>query len=77
MKDRRITVRQVTNEFDIRCGSAKDLFTNRLAMRRVSARLLSQLLAPEKKWLKIEISKQQLQRYAYKGNLVLDKSEKM
>ena len=38
MKDRRITVRQVGENFDIGCGTAQDILTNVLGMRRVCAR---------------------------------------
>ena len=38
MKDRRITIRQVGENFDIGYGSAQDILTNVLGMRRVCAR---------------------------------------
>ena len=38
MKDRRITVRQVGENFDIGYGTAQDILTNVLGMRRVCAR---------------------------------------
>ena len=38
MKDRRITVRQVIENFDIGFGTAQDILTNKLGMRRVCAR---------------------------------------
>lgn len=38
MKDRRITVRQIGEDFDISYGTAQDILTNVLVMRRVCAR---------------------------------------
>ena len=39
IKDRRITVRQVGENFDIGYGTAQDILTNVLGMQRVCARL--------------------------------------
>ena len=44
MKDRRITVRQVGENFDIGYGTAQDILTNVLGMRRVCARWVPRLL---------------------------------
>ena len=46
MKDRRITVRQVGENFDIGYGTAQDILTNVLGMRRVCARWVPRLLVP-------------------------------
>ena len=47
MKDRRITVRQVGENFDIGYGTAQDILTNVLGMRRVCAGWVPRLLVPD------------------------------
>ena len=49
MKDRRITVRQVGENFDIDYGSAQDILTNVLGMQKVCARWVPRLPVPEQK----------------------------
>ena len=51
MKDRRITVRQVGENFNIGYGTAQDILTNVLGMRRVCARWVPRLLVPNRRWL--------------------------
>ena len=55
MKDRRITVRQVGENFDIGYGTAQDILTNVLGMRRVFARWVPRLLVPEQKTVSIQL----------------------
>ena len=38
LEDRRVTVETVVRHFDISYGTAQDIMTNKLGMRRVSAR---------------------------------------
>ena len=47
MKNKRNTVRQVGENFDIGYGTAQDILTNVLGMRRVCARWVSRLLVPD------------------------------
>ena len=53
MKDRRITVRQVGENFDIGYGTAQDILTNVLGMRRVCARWVPRLLVTEQKTVRV------------------------
>ena len=55
MKDRRMTVWQVGDSFDIGYGTAQDSLTNVLGMRRVCARWVHRLLVPEKKTVRVQI----------------------
>ena len=54
MKDRRITVRQVGENFDIGYGTAQDILTNVLGMRRVCSRWVPRLLVPEQKTVRVQ-----------------------
>ena len=55
LKDMRITVRQVGENFDIGNGTAQDILTNVLGMRRVCARWVPRLLVPEQKTVSVQI----------------------
>ena len=73
MKDRRITVRQVGEIFDIGFGTAQDILTNVLGMRRVCARLVPRLLVPEQKTARVQICTELQQRLSDEGVLFLNK----
>ena len=62
MKDRRITVRQVGENFDIGYGAAQDMMTNVLGMRRVCARWVPGQLVPEQKTVRVQICTELKQR---------------
>ena len=47
LEDRRVTVETVARYFDISYGTAQDIMTNKLVMRRVSARWVPRLLLPD------------------------------
>ena len=47
LEDRRVTVETVARHFDISYGTARDIMTNKLGMRRVSARWVQHLLLPD------------------------------
>ena len=53
MKDWRITVPQVGENFDIGYGTAQDILTNVLGMRRVCARWMPRLLVQEQKTVRV------------------------
>ena len=55
MKDMRITVRQVGENFDIVYGTAQDILTNVLGMRRVCACWVPRLLVQEHKTVRVQI----------------------
>ena len=48
LEDRRVTVETVARHFDISYGTAQDIMTNKLGMRRFSARWVPRLLLPAK-----------------------------
>ena len=73
MKDRRITVRQVGESFDIGYGTAQDILTNILGMRRVCARWAPGLLVPEQKTVRVQISTELQQRLSEEGYSFLNK----
>ena len=55
MKDRRITVRQVGENFDIGYGTAQAILTNVLGVRQVCACWVPRLLVPEQKTVRVQI----------------------
>ena len=73
MKDRRITVRQVGENFDIGCGTAQDILTNVLGMRRVCERWVPRLLVPEQKTVRVQICTELQQRLSDEGDSFLNK----
>ena len=73
MKDRRITVQQVGENFDIGYGTAQDILTNVLGMRRVCARLVPRLLVPEQKTVRVRICTELQQRLSDEGDSLLNK----
>ena len=68
MKDRRITVPQVGENFDIGYGTAHDILTNVLGMRRVCARWVPRLLLPEQKTVRVQICTELQQRLSDTGD---------
>ena len=73
MKDRRITVRQAGENFDIGYGNAQDILTNVLRMRRVCARWVPRLLVPEQKTVRVQICTNLQQRLLDEGDSFLNK----
>ena len=73
MKDRRITVRQVGENFDIGYGTAQDILTNVLGLRRVCARWVPRLLVPEQKTIRVQICTELQQILSDEGDSFLNK----
>ena len=73
MKDRQITVRQVGENFDIGYGTAQDILTNVLGMRRVCALWVPRLLVPDQKTVRVQICTKLQQRLSYEGDSFLNK----
>ena len=73
MKDRRIIVRQVGENFDIGYGTAQDILTNFLGMRRVCARWVPRRLVPEQKTVMVQICTELQQRLSDEGDSFLNK----
>lgn len=72
MEDRRITVRQVAENFDISYGTAQDILSNRLGMRRVSARWVPRLLSPEQKDVRVKMCRELIQKHSEEGDSFLN-----
>ena len=64
MKDRRITVWQVGDSFDIRYGTAQDSLTHVLGMRRVCARWVGKQFVPEQKTVRVQICTELQQNFS-------------
>ena len=73
MKDRRITVRQVGENFDIGYGTAQDILTNVLGMRRVCACWVPRLLVAKQKTVRVQICTELQQRLSDEGDSFLNK----
>ena len=58
--NRRLSVRDVADEVGINIGSCHQIFTERLQMRRVSAKFMPRLLTDDLKENCVEISQEQL-----------------
>ena len=74
MKDRRITVRQVGENFDIGYGTAQDILTNVHGIQRVCARWVPRLLVPEQKTARVQICTELQHRSSDEGDSCLDKT---
>lgn len=61
--DRRVTVRCVAETLRISYGSAEEILTTHLRMKKVSARWVPKMLTPEQKQYRLQISQQLLQRF--------------
>ena len=61
--DRRVTVRFVAEALRISYGSAEEILTTNLRMKKVSARWVPRMLTPEQKQFRVQISQQLLQRF--------------
>ena len=72
MKDRRITVLQVGENFDIGYGTGQDILTNVLGMRRVCARWVPRQLVPDQKTV-VQICTELQQRLLDEGDSFLNK----
>jgi len=58
--NRRLTVREVADELAISIGSCRQIFTEKIQMRRVSAKFVPRLLADDRKQNRVEISQELL-----------------
>ena len=73
MKDRRITVWQVGENFDIGYGTVQDILTNVVGMRRVCALWVPRLLVPEQETVRVQICTELQQRLLDEGDSFLNK----
>jgi len=68
--NRRLTVRNVADEVGIIIGSCHQNFTEKLQMRRVSAKFLPRLLTDDQKENRVEISQELLANANGNGNFL-------
>ena len=59
-RNRRLTVREVGDEVGISIGSCHQMFTDKLQIRRVSAKFVPRLLTDDQKENRVEISQKLL-----------------
>ena len=72
-EDRRVTLRDIADTFDISYGSAQKILTERMGMQRVCARWVPKLLLPEQMGVRVQICTQWRDRYDAEGCRFLDK----
>jgi hypothetical protein len=63
LRDRRVSVEHVADKIAISYGTAQDIMTDRLGMRRVSARLVPRLLMSGQMGVKVKMCQQYDRRY--------------
>ena len=73
MKDRRVTVRKVAEEFDLSYGTAQEILTSKLELKCNCARWVPHLLLPEQKKVRVQICRELTSRYAEEGDGFLNK----
>lgn len=72
-EDRRVTVTNVAEKFDISFGSAQDIMTNKLGMRRVCARWVPRLLLPEQMRERVKRCQEYSERYVREGDYFINR----
>ena len=72
-EDRRVTVETVARHFDISYGTAQDIMTNKLGMRRVSVRWVPRLLLPDQMGQRVKRCHEYCQRYNDEGENFLNR----
>lgn len=71
-EDRRVTVRQISQNLQISVGSVEEIIKNKLEYRKVSARWIPRLLTEEHKLNRLQITSSLLQRYEREADEFLD-----
>ena len=71
LENRRVTIDELANHFEISHGSAYDIIHNRLGFRKVSARWVPKQLTEEQKNNHVAICQRLLDRYANEGEAFL------
>jgi len=71
LENRRVTIDEVANHFEISHGSACDIIHNRLGFRKVCARWVPKEFTEEQKNNRVAICQRLLDRYANKGEAFL------
>ena len=71
LENRRVTIDEVANHFEISHGSACDIIHNRLGFRKVCARWVPKELTEEQRNNRVAVCQRLLDRYANKGQAFL------
>ena len=71
LENRRVTIDEVANHFELSHGSAYDIIHNRLGFRKVCARWVPKELTEEQKNNRVAICQRLLDRYAKEGEAFL------
>ena len=73
LEDRRTTVENVADKFAISYGAAQDVMTNKLGMRRVSARWVPRLLTPAQMGVRVKMCHEYHRKYKEEGDNFLNR----
>ena len=71
LEDRRVKVGNVARHFGISYGTAQDIMSNKLGMRRVSARWVPRLLLPDQVGHRVKRCRRYCQQYNDEGDFFL------
>lgn len=72
LEDRRVSVRNIAESFSISYGTAQEILTGNLGMRRVCARWVPRLLLPEQKRVRVNLCQEYIDRYSEEGDQFLN-----
>lgn len=73
LEDRRVTVENVADHFFISYGTAQDIMSNKLGMRRVSARWVPRLLLSDQMGVRVKMCRQYIKMYKHEGDSFLNR----
>ena len=73
LEDKRITVENVAEHFGISYGTAQDIMSNKLGMRRVSARWVPRLLLPEQMGVRVKMCNDYCRQYNDESDTFLNR----
>ena len=73
LEDKRVTVENVAEHFGISYGTAQDIMSNKLGMRRVSARWVPRLLLPEQMGVRVKMCNEYCRQYNDEGDTFLNR----
>ena len=73
LEDRRVTVENVAEHFGISYGTAQDIMSNKLGMRRVSGRWVPRLLLPEQMGVRVKMCNEYCRQYKNEDDTFLNR----
>ena len=68
-----VTFKNVAKHFGISYGTAQDIMSNKLGMRRVSARWVPRLLLPEQMGVRVKMCNENCRKYNDEGDTFLNR----